>query len=902
MINRYSSRREALSDSFLGKKLKNAKGYDRIAGYFRSSIIEVAGEDLNSVEGKIRMICNSDLAIKDVATAKLANSSIRKEWCDFKPEELPAIGKRFRKLYEFLSSGKLEVRVLPDERFGLIHGKAGVITLSDGTKTSFLGSINESRAAWKTNYELVWEDSSLEAVKWVQEEFDALWYDKFAVPLSDFVVEDIKRISERVEIETVEEWREEEKNPPASVVVESPVYRKQLGLWEHQKYFVDLAFREHKQEYGARYILADQVGLGKTIQLAMAAQLMALSGDKPILVIVPKTLMSQWQGELNSLLDMPSAIWNGKEWVDENNFKYPNRGSEDILKCPRRVGIISQGLIVANSPVADILLNREYECVIVDEAHRARRKKLGDGKESEKPQMNNMYEYLMKISPKTKSMLLATATPIQMHPVELWDLMNILSQKNDSVLGSKSSYWRKPDKVQKGLDFILGKREPDFFDPENWEWIRNPFPPKFEHPVFASVRMNNKMQNSNFVLSKSYLELLPKERQRIGNILTADFFSNYNPYIRHVVRRERKYLEIKTDPNTGEPFLKPIKVNLYGEDDEDALILTGYLKQAYDLAEEFCNSISKRAKGGGFLKTLLLKRIGSSIEAGKNTGYKMLTEWNTGMRDLEAEEDDYDEVEDAEIKNLTDEEIALLDGFVKALSSTEAIDPKYNKTVELLRDKNWMDDGVIIFSQYFDTAKWISEKLSCDFPDELIGLYAGGDKSGFYFNGNNKKADREEVKKAVESRKLRVLVGTDAASEGLNLQTLGRLINIDLPWNPTKLEQRKGRIQRIGQINDEIHIYNMRYKDSVEDRVHQLLSKRLKNISDVFGQLPDVLEDVWINIAAGEEKKARELIDNIPEVHPFENRYNNSVTHIDWESCSRVLNKKEKRKYLEEGW
>lgn len=64
--------------------------------------------------------------------------------------------------------------------------------------------------------------------------------------------------------------------------------------------------------------------------------------------------------------------------------------------------------------------------------------------------------------------------------------------------------------------------------------------------------------------------------------------------------------------------------------------------------------------------------------------------------------------------------------------------------------------------------------------------------------------------------KLKILVGTDAASEGLNLQTLSTLINVDLPWNPTRLEQRKGRIQRIGQLADTILTYNMRYKDSVE--------------------------------------------------------------------------------------
>ena len=904
MINRYSSRRESLSSSFLNKKLINAKSYDRIAGYFSSSILEVAGEEIEKVKGKIRVVCNSGIDVRDVQTATLAKNAMRKEWCDYKPEELPGASERFKRLYELLSSGKMQVRVLPEKKFGLIHGKAGVITLEDGKKTSFLGSVNESKFGWKLNYELVWEDDSKEAVDWVQEEFDALWNDKSAIPLSDFVIEDIKRIAQRKVIETVEEWRSKDRLKAPSTAIESPVYREQLGLWEHQKYFVDLAFREHKKSYGARYILADQVGLGKTIQLALAAQLMALYGDKPILIIVPKTLLWQWQDEMITLLDMPSAVWDGKLWVDENGFKYPNRGIEDIKKCPRRVGIISQGLIVARSPIIEHLLSLEYECIIVDEAHRARRRHLVEGKEHHSPDPNNLYEFLLDASVKTKSMLLATATPIQMYPIELWDLMNILSQRNDSVLGSASSFWRKRSQIAKSLALIMGKEKMEFFNPENWEWIRNPFPPANENATFASLRMKAGMKDDEFVYKKSFIELSRSEAQRIGVLLTGDFFANHNPYIRHVVRRERKYLENTTNPETNETYIKKIEVDLRGEDDDEALVLTSYLKEAYELAEEFCAELGKRSKSSGFLKTLLLKRIGSSIEAGKNTGLKILNSWNTSFDEITDEllNEEEDEKKETDIKNLTPAETELLERYVKALETNEAVDPKYDKVVELLRDEHWIERGTIIFSQYLDTAKWIAENLSKEFTGETIGLYAGGSQSGIFLDGAFKKKDKEVLKAMVKNRELRILVGTDSASEGLNLQTLGSLINIDLPWNPTRLEQRKGRIQRIGQIHDTIYIYNMRYKDSVEDRVHKLLSKRLKNIYDVFGQLPDVLEDVWIKIAIGEQEEALKKIDNVPEKHPFENRYNMGVKHIDWESCSEVLDKKEKREFLKKGW
>jgi superfamily II DNA/RNA helicase len=148
---------------------------------------------------------------------------------------------------------------------------------------------------------------------------------------------------------------------------------------------------------------------------------------------------------------------------------------------------------------------------------------------------------------------------------------------------------------------------------------------------------------------------------------------------------------------------------------------------------------------------------------------------------------------------------------------------------------------------------------------------------------------------------LRVLVGTDAASEGLNLQRLGTLINLDLPWNPSRLEQRKGRIQRIGQLRDSVDIYNLRYAGSVEDRVHQLLGERLQSIYRLFGQLPDILEDVWVQVALGDLAKARTTIDAVPEQHPFPLRYQ-QIQRVDWESCARVLDQQQRRRYLKTPW
>jgi len=127
------------------------------------------------------------------------------------------------------------------------------------------------------------------------------------------------------------------------------------------------------------------------------------------------------------------------------------------------------------------------------------------------------------------------------------------------------------------------------------------------------------------------------------------------------------------------------------------------------------------------------------------------------------------------------------------------------------------------------------------------------------------------------------------------------LINLDLPWNPTRLEQRKGRIQRIGQLNDTVYVYNMRYLGSVEDRVHQLLSARLADIHTMFGQVPDVLEDVWIDVALGKVEHAKKLIAAVPTKHPFDLRYQR-IEKTDWESCERVLSAEDRRTQLVRSW
>jgi hypothetical protein len=930
-ITRHSSRRNRLDQTVLAQRLEEAVSYDRIAGYFRSSLFEVAGEAIAKVTGPVRIICNSDLDPQDLITAAAAQAALRRSWCAGMPEEAPPSAiPRYRALYEALTSKKIEVRVLPDSAFGLIHGKAGVVRRAVGSATAFLGSVNESASAWKVNYELLWEDNDPETIAWVQEEFDALWNDARAVDLAccPFITQDVQRIIARKVIEPEDvKAIADPTAAAASAAVETPVYRREQGLWPHQKYFARLALERHRLG-GARLVLADQVGLGKTVQLAMAALLMALDDPDggPILVLAPKPLLQQWQDELMELLLLPSARWNGRAWVDENDLEYPSEGVKSLGKCPRRIGLVSQGLVVRGlSEAVNQLLSRRYTCVIVDESHRARRNKVPkvDARAdeiNEKAEPNKLMAFLWEIGPRTKSMLLATATPVQLHPVEAWDLLNILSHGNDSVLGgwTQTSPWFQPAHC---LEIATGDAVVPTGDVHaGWQYVRDPLPSRFEDPAFDRIRRTLDARDTSWQFTPESIEKLSPaiRRVQLQNGLLPIYGESFNPMLRCIVRRTRAYLEATINPATGGYFLPKVAVKLFGEEDEGALVLGGYLREAYQEAEAFSLLLQQRVKGAGFFKTLLLRRLGSSMEAGRRTVSKLLGE----EPDTPSDEDEDDAEEEAppqvgrppqgasDFKNFTDAERSSLERCLKLLREGGNNDPKLDALIGYLRGtypgvtRRWLDLGCILFSQYYDTVRWIGDEMAkrAEFAGMDIGLYAGSNRSGLWRDGKFQRCDRNVLKDRVRSGDLKLLLGTDAASEGLNLQRLGTLINIDLPWNPTRLEQRKGRIQRIGQARSEIWIANLRYRDSVEDRVHQVLADRLEAIHELFGQIPDTLEDVWVQVALNDEQAANQLIDRTAATrNPFDAKYS-KVVDADWETCASVLNSFSMKELLSRGW
>lgn len=146
----------------------------------------------------------------------------------------------------------------------------------------------------------------------------------------------------------------------------------------------------------------------------------------------------------------------------------------------------------------------------------------------------------------------------------------------------------------------------------------------------------------------------------------------------------------------------------------------------------------------------------------------------------------------------------------------------------------------------------------------------------------------------------------DAACEGLNLQRLGSQVNVDLPWNPSRLEQRKGRIQRIGQPRPEIHVANLRYAGTYEDDVYGALSERFEDIFKVLGQLPNSFEDDWVDAVLKDRDAVKLFPMRVEQIRsPVERRYFRGIADdvgLNWEGTERIISSRDIEEFMRKGW
>lgn len=903
-LKRFSSRTERLDTEFLAETLKGASKYFRIAGYFRSSIFELVGEEISKIP-EVKIICNSELDLADFQMAIRRNTALKEQWNEVDVEAEALLKKeRYQILDQLLQSGNVEIRVVPRERL-FLHGKAGSIHYPNGSRKSFIGSVNESKSAFAHNYELVWQDDDEESADWVEREFWALWGD--GVPLPEAILAEINRVSIRREV-TVEVLKPSE--VPAAAMAEAPIYRggEQLQPW--QRSFVTM-FLEHRETYGkARLLLADEVGVGKTLSMATSALVSALLEDGPVLILAPSTLTIQWQIEMMDKLGVPAAVWSSqkKVWLSvEGQILSPRGDSSSIKKCPYRIAIISTGLIMHQRErsefvkEAGMLLKNRFGTIILDEAHKARaRGGLGD----KAIEPNNLLAFMQQIGKRTRHMILGTATPIQTDVRELWDLLGILNSGAEFVLGDSLSPWRE---YEQAIPLVTGESQVTS-EREAWQWLSNPLPPSNQHHIVQQIRDHLAIDSQSFLCAHRFEDLdYMIQNMWLSECLDPGFFKDNNPVLRHTILRKRKQLE-------DDGLLEKVGVNTHPITRNLAQYQSRFVglgiptntpfQVAYEKAEEFCKLLHSRTKAGGFMKSLMLQRICSSFASGLKTAQKMLKH--------SISNEDEDRIEEVEhiLTEMTPAEVACLKAIETQLSRAEAVDSKLNTVKWFLTEfrtdgKTWLEHGCIIFSQYFDTAEWIAKELAKSFKGEVVAVYAGVGKSGLFRGEQFNNVEREVIKTAVRTREIRLVVATDAACEGLNLQTLGTLINIDLPWNPSRLEQRLGRIKRFGQARKLVDMLNLVYSETQDEKVYNVLSERLRDTYDIFGSLPDTIDDEWIENEEELKERMNEYMHERKKAQDaFSVKYRGTIdpeAHL-WERCASVLSRRDIVKKLSEPW
>ena len=908
-ISRFSSRSSNLKESFLLKQLRGARSYRRIAGYFTSSLFEITGEALEDIPD-VKIVCNSEIQEKDMKVATRRDPKMVKRWREQSSElETLLNHERYQKLDHFLTKRKSAIRVVSDNDCGFLHGKAGVIECSDKTKIGFIGSINETRTGWDHNYEILWQDTSSEGIAWIEEEFEYLW--KLAQEIPVAVIREIRRLRNRREVR-LEDIEDQAAVAPATLI-ESPLYSEGLSLQPWQHGFLSECLRHYKNYGAVRLLLADEVGLGKTLSLGTAALILSLleqkenSQQKPILILAPATLCEQWQTEMIDKLGVPCARWktSKKYWVDENGDRNSSIGPSEITNCPYRIGIVSTGLINQDSEEKKRLKNVKFGLVVIDEAHRAR---TGRGRNTLSNAPNELLQFAVEIASNSDHVLLGTATPIQTRPEDLWDLVKILQQgRGNFVLGNRYSKWHRHEDI-----IPLLKGEEKIHEPkEGWDYLRSPLPlvestsdTKVRH-LLRMIRQELKISDRQADCTKSVTDLQQETQEKFNEELLreereATFFQRENPFVRHIVLRRRANLE-----ESG--LLKKIGVELFPDKahilnvqrcdvlfEGKALRTNEYFKIAYEEAIKFGQDYKTEGRGSGFMKNLMQQRVCSSIIAGINTAKRL-------MQASELE-DEHQELPNEQIllNNIDKEHLNLL---VEKLKQVDT-DPKLSAIIHFLREERWLTFGSIIFSQYYDTAFWVATELAREFPEIPIGLYAGASRSRLLVDQRTSYVEREQLKKKVADCEIKIMVATDAACEGLNLQTLGTLINIDLPWNPTKLEQRLGRIKRIGQEQETVKMLNLVNEDTVDQVVYERLSSRMQDRFDLFGTLPDTIDAEWIQDGKKLDEELDKYIDAKRRATGFELRYRqtNDIPDRDWHECFEVLSRRDFNQLMKSGW
>ena len=543
---------------------------------------------------------------------------------------------------------------------------------------------------------------------------------------------------------------------------------------------IDAALFAFKSPFNKGVVLADEVGLGKTIEAGLVLCQYWSIGKKKIIIVCPASLRKQWESELQEKFGIPSEI------LDTKNFNACQREGKNPLS-PKRVIICSYNFAAKHK--GDIMTHC-FDLAVVDEAHKLR----------------NVYRSSARTSADVRDALygvkklLLTATPFQNSLMELYGLTSII---DDHIFGSEKSF------------------RSEYGKGDNLKELRQRVAPYFTRTLRKDV--------CEYI---NYTRRLP---------LTQKFNATDEEF------------ELYRDVSD---FLR--RDDIYSVPAAQRKLTTMIVRKI--LASSTFALISTL--------THIKDRLQRMLEANKSIDFSTadivddIDEWQTLEEDREdatfvGEEDLFDQ-QSIDIPRLK-AEIATLEGFIEKAKSIKH-ESKATALMKALKQafKKLQEEGAqrkaLIFTESTKTQAFLRELLEANGYDGKVVLFNGKanepQTNDIYKAWCGEHPDRVSGIKAADRRAAivdyfksaaEIMIATEAAAEGLNLQFCSLVINYDLPWNPQRIEQRIGRCHRYGQKFDVVVVNFINQRNFADVRVFDLLSTKFKLFDAVFGASDDVL-------------------------------------------------------------
>nr|MDO8113508.1 SNF2-related protein [Candidatus Sigynarchaeota archaeon] len=564
--------------------------------------------------------------------------------------------------------------------------------------------------------------------------------------------------------------------------------------------------------YPSRFLLCDEVGLGKTIEaLAILKELSLQNIVNRVIIIVPANLVPQWKFELESKFNMEFTVYDGA-FVKSLKVGYP--GINPWSLYPR---ILTSLHFLRRDESRAAMKEMFFDMAIFDEAHHLRR--YAGTKESFRKTKN--YELGEIVCTQSRVVLLLTATPMQLNPFELFSLIQLL---DPSLFPKYSNFLEFKEKIS---HYNLVLKNMDRFGRLNI----------FEKNYMLNMLGELLHDDARFSSPEAVQDALARGSQELKETIISSMRDRHL-LSRILIRNKKRHVFHGFLPkrNTKIILVEPTKEEL---DIYKAIRL--YITTVYQRALEEKNAAT------GFVMVVFQRLLASSHVALRKTIQQRVAK----LREVQVTLLQQQAQVEAAAATMTEEEckkklvalekrIATIDQDVPMLNDYHAKltalkqDSKASALVDLIMAimRKERDVKIIVFTQFIRTLHYLKLVIESTIKEVEIGIFHG------QLTKEEKDVQIDRFKSS--AGKPFVLISTEAGGEGRNFQFCHNVINYDLPWNPMKLEQRIGRVDRIGQDHD-VNVFNFALKDTVEENIVSILSERIYAFQEIVGELEPIL-------------------------------------------------------------